>query len=141
MLLRGRRDAASRARALFDGFGSLLRENLDRLRRASGKDAAGEKGMPTIDAAGGLSRDPHFVQAIADRIAVPIRVADVSDTTLRGVARLAVATATGEDPFERRSPRSLATFEPRVSPGEARTRHSAWKRTFADALALGASRR
>lgn len=139
-VVRGKRDTASVARAMFEGFGHLLRANARAMRR-------GIAAAPQWAVGGGLSGDPHLVQAIADTVALPLVVANRVksegrlaepgfEATLYGAARLALAAeASSGWPDDVAPPAvEVARFEPRASARDAAARHADWLEALAQAL-------
>lgn len=114
-VVRGRRDPARVAHALYAAFGFLVSENLEAMRRHIGS-------VDTIEVAGGLTRDPHLLQVLADATSARLRVSAVRDATLVGAARLALGLG------KTARPDPVAVFEPRCSAAAARRSRRAWRR-------------
>ncbi len=149
-VVRGRRDAASVARGMYEGFGQLLRANALAMRRGmeSASSRTASNGVASSWAVGGgLSGDPHLVQAIADAVGVPLVVANRVvangasaepdfEATLTGAARLGLAAEMPHGSLDDVSSPAVETvrFEPRVGVRGAARRHAAWRERLGDAL-------
>ena len=103
------------ALGLVHAFGFMIRDNLD---------AASQGARPKdFLMGGGLSRQPHVVQALADAIGVGLTIVKESEVTVRGAAALAT-------PGSWPAPESWITYRPRVAENVRRETHDLWHETF-----------
>ncbi len=119
-VVRGRRNAPGLARGLLESIAYLVRENLIRLGRV-----VPDRSRLTVG--GGLSRNPHLLQILADTLCASLLVSPVQESTIIGAALLALG---GQARLREREP--LTVIHPRTRPRQAERLHREWRRKVLD---------
>jgi glycerol kinase len=115
-LVRGSRHPAAVVRGVLEAVGFLVRENLLLMAEVASPPSV-------LMVGGGLSRNPHLLQILADTLAVEVAVSPIKEATLSGAALL----AHGRSNHGERIKLPLRVIRPRTRAKDAAERHLAWR--------------